>query len=340
MKDIKQHLTALIILFLLTAMAIPVEVWAQLTDTSGAEEGLRGAPRTYKYDARTSALGDATVADPTYLSGYNMNPAILSFVRDANVVQVNSYHAWNNNLMQQVITLPAIRQDVHSVSAQFGVIHNGINSLNYLGGSEVPEPEIDGIHLDLAYAYSYENVLSLGVMNNISYMQNNQSDLWSYSMNLGVLYAPSESVSYGMVFRGLGRSPVYEITEQDDGTIGPGEAGQTVVRDQNLRESLELGATLRLPVDSDYTDFSMSLANEKRFGQSGLWYKIGVELNVHSAVYFRGGLLFQPNDDIYTPRLGLGIDGDFVKIDYSVSFQDQLFERFHQLGLTIHFDRL
>ncbi|MEX0648888.1 MAG: hypothetical protein WEA56_11090 [Balneolaceae bacterium] len=337
MKKLLQY-SSFIILFMLTAVALPGEVWAQLTDTTGVSEGLRGAPRAYNYDARTTALGDATVADPTYLTGFNMNPATLSFVRDADVVQLNSYHAWNNNLMEQSITLPAIRYRNHRMAAQFGVIHNGINSLNYRGESQVPEPNLNGAHMDLAYAISYENVLSFGILNSFRYAQNsnNNDGRWSYFASLGVLYAPSESVSYGVAFRGLGHSPVYQLAEA--GQLG--NSGETILADQNLRESLELGATLKFPVDTDHNYLALSLANEKRFGEDGIWYKIGFEFYVVPALALRSGLLFQPDRDLYTPRFGLGLDVDILKIDYSVSYKDQIFEHFHQLGLTIYFDRL
>lgn len=340
MKLLNKQRTAFATLFLLIAMAIPGEVWAQLTDQSGAENGLRGAPRAYKYDARTSALGDATVADPTLLSGYNMNPATLSFVQNPNVVQINSHHSWNNNLMQQTISLPAVQFDNHHLAAQVGVTHQGANALNYLGDNNLPEPVMDGAHLDIAYAFSYENVLSLGMVNSFSLIQNNRTDSWSYFTTIGLLYAPSQSVSYGIAFRGLGTGPVYEIAGADAGNEEPEGEGETLLDFQDLRERLELGATLRFPVNTDNTYLALSLANEKRFGQDGIWYKAGLELEVIPSVALRSGILFQPERDLYTPRFGIGIDAKFVKIDYSISYKDQLFEHFHQLGLTIHFDRL
>lgn len=338
-----KYRTVFAMLFLFIAMAIPGEVWAQLTDLSGAESGLRGAPRAYKYDTRTSALGDATVADPTSLTAYNMNPAALSFAQNPNVVQINSHHSWNNNLMQQTISLPAVQLDNHHFAAQVGVTHQGVDALNYMSGNNMPEPVMDGAHLDIAYAFSYENVLSLGVVNSVSLIQNSRTDSWSYFATIGLLYAPTQSVSYGIAFRGLGTGPVYEIinagTENGEGEEPAGDR-ETLLDYQDLRERLELGATLRFPVDTDNTYLALSLANEKRFGQDGIWYKAGLELEVIPSVALRSGILFQPEDDIYTPRFGIGIDAKFVKIDYSISYKDQLFEHFHQLGLTIHFDRL
>lgn len=322
-------------------ISAPAELWGQLTDTTGVAEGLRGAPRAYNYDARTTALGDATVADATYLSSYNMNPAALSFVSNLNIIQINSYQAWRNNQMQQTLSLPAFSYGSHRLAPQVGVAHRGVNSLNYLGSSEIIEPEMDMVHIDLVYAYSFQNVLSIGMMNSWAYTQNENRDFWTYFATLGVLYAPSESVSYGISFRGLGHSPTYRIITED----GDEEAGDEGLRDteltyQNLRESLELGATLKFPAYRDDPYMSLSLANEKRFGEDGIWYKVGFEFKPLPTLALRSGILFQPALDIYTPRFGAGFDGDFLKLDYSVSYKDQLFERFHQLGLTIYFDRL
>src|SRR5690625_6536889 len=71
------------------------------------------------------------------------------------------------------------------------------------------------------------------------------------------MYAPSRTISYVLTLKGLGRSITYEVLE----------GGRTILGSQALRQSLELGTTLHFPVDSDERYMSLSISNEKRFGE-------------------------------------------------------------------------
>lgn len=325
MKTALQYFTALFLSGLLLTLAVPQELWAQITDSAGVSEGIRGAPRAFKYDTRTTAMGDATVADPTDLTSININPANLSFVRNEEVLHLDMHQNWNNNLMFQNITFPAFRYGDHTVAGQFAFHHTGMNATNFLGSSPLPEPNLSMIQVEMGYAYSLINSLSFGILNSISFAQNDIARFWTFSPSLGMLYAPSESVSYGIAFRGLGRSITYQLIGENLTALGS----------QDLRESLELGASLQFPVDTDETYLSLSLANEKRFGEDGVWYKAGLEVNVVPSVALRSGLLFHPEENIYAPRFGVGFYADIVRIDYSISHSRNLYERFHQLGLTL-----
>jgi hypothetical protein len=300
---------------------------AQITDTTGTKSGERGAPRAYKLDARTIAMGDATIADPTRLTSVNINPANLAFVRDYNSFHLSTFQNWNNNLSLTNFTLPVYRGKRHFFAAQVAYHQPGWQSLNLLGNNPQPEPDVHMYQADLTYAISFENVFSIGVMQSVSFAQNDYAQFWTSFTNIGVLYAPTESLSYGIAFRGLGRSLVYEFIED----------GRTTLGSQDLRESLELGATLQYPVDSDYTYMSFSMANEKRFGQDGIWYKAGMELRAWQLISFRSGILFQLAQNLYAPRFGLGLQTDLVTIDYAFSHRATLYERYHQVGIIVHF---
>lgn len=326
MKTLVRSSVILIVVTLMLS-AVPDELWAQITDSSGVAEGIRGAPRSLKYDARTIALGDATVADPTDLTAININPATLSFVRNSQAVHINIFQNWRNNLMLENLTIPAFHFDNHSVTAQFTLHHGGSNVTNFLGSNPLPEPNLTMLQIDMAYAYSIENTLSFGILGSASYAETEVARFWTFSPSLGMIYAPSQSISYGIAFRGLGRSVVYQF-------VGD---GITALGSQNLRESLELGATLQFPVDTDRTYLSLSLSNEKRFGENGIWYKAGLELKLLPPLAIRSGLLFQPEDAIYAPRFGVGISGRMVRFDFSISPSSRLYERFHQFGLILQF---
>ncbi len=308
---------------------IPGLCWAQLTDTTNS--GQRGALKIYKFNARTTALADATVGEPADLSVININPAGLSFVEDYKTVQANISQNWNNNMMLENFTLPAFKFDNHAFAAQFAIHHDqGPESFNILGNNPMPQPKVTMYQADVVYSLTVQDVLSLGILNSFSFAQNSIAQYWTYYPVLGMMYAPSQSITYGITFRGLGRSVVYNVVNN---------SRLTTLGSQDLRETLELGAALQFPVDTDKTYLSISLANEKRFGEEGIWYKAGLELRSFSYLILRTGLIFQPETDVYAPRFGIGIASDLLALDYALSYSKELYERYHQLGITLHLDQ-
>lgn len=303
--------------------------FTQITDTTGTSSGLRGSPRVYKYSTRTAALADANIADTFDPSLININPASLSFVNNLKQVQINIFQNWNNNLMYENLTVPGFRYRNHTVTGQLSFFHEGANSTNYLGRNPKPQPDLNSYQVDIAYAYSFENVLSLGVMTNVSFTNNDFAQIWTSHVSIGLIYAPSRSISYGIAFRGLGNSPIYRLITTSE------NIRRTALWSQNLREVLELGATLQFPVDTENSYLSFSLANEKRFGEEGIWYKAGLEITKISFLALRSGILFHPENNVYAPRFGLGIKNKFFVLDYAVSYQDKLYERYHQVAITI-----
>ncbi|HET6528793.1 MAG TPA: hypothetical protein VFG39_08605, partial [Balneolaceae bacterium] len=114
--------------------------------------------------------------------------------------------------------------------------------------------------------------------------------------------------------------------------------GRTAFLSQNLREILEIGATMRFPVDTREPYMAISLANEKRFGIDGIWYKGGIDARIWPFLSLRFGLMIQSETEVVAPRFGFGLISDVVELDYALSFNDDLYERFHQLTLTLHLD--
>lgn len=318
----------------MAVFGLPLIAAAQLTDTTGVSEGLRGAPTIYKYDARTVAMGDATIADHTYISSININPANLSFLKSPLMVNFNSSQNWNNNLKVETLTVPVFMSRNHHIAGQVSYHHRGPEQTNFLNPSPQPNPELELFQADFAYAWSYEDVLSLGIMGNFTFAEYRDLNIMSFFPAVGVLYAPSDWISYAMAMRGLGlgESLIYEIDEQ----------GETRMDHQDMRESLEIGATLHLPVDQDRTVVSISLANEKRFGESGLHYKGGVEVKPIPYLALRTGVILHQSvrngqDETFTPRFGIGIGKNRFMLDYGISYRNQPNERFHQLGVAIRF---
>lgn len=331
MRRVTLHST----IYLILGFFLHATTYAQLTDTTDSDR--RGAPRVYKYSARTGALADATVADPSYLSVINVNPANLAFVEDLTTIQMNISQNLNNNMMLENFTLPAIRLGNHSFAAQFSIHHDrGFEAFNLLGNNPQPQPKMTIYQADVVYAFSIDDALSFGVLNNVSYAKNVIAQYLTFYPTFGILYAPSESLSYGIAFRGLGRSVTYFIPNPNQGPCLQRDNCLTTFGSQKLRKSLELGASLKLPTESEYIDFSIYLANEKQFEQDGLWYKAGVEVTSIANLALRSGILYQSAENILAPRFGLGITTNVIELDYTVSNSKDLFERYHQLAITIH----
>lgn len=326
MKKSITHIIAVGLLGIFMCLIIPHGIHAQLANNSVSDD--EGTPRIYKYSARTAALGGATVADAGNLSVININPAGLSFVPNLLVGQINLSQNWNNNLMLENFTLPAFRTNAHSFAAQFSIQHDrGLESLNLLGENTTLTPKIMMYQMDIAYSLAIGEDFSIGVLNNISYANNPTSQTWTYYPIFGVFYSATESISYGLTFRGLGSTASYIINTPS----------RTTLNTQNLQETLELGTTLNFPTHTERNYFSLSLASEKRFSEDHIWYKAGLELTVIPHLALRSSLIFIPEKNLYAPRFGVGILADFLELDYTISHHRGLFERYHQLGVTLNF---
>lgn len=286
-----------------------------------------GAPRSLIFDTRSLSLGSATVSDVFGRASIGINPALSGLYETGVFIQANSYHNWDINLLQTDVTLPTLSAEGNHFTARFGFLNTGYNSLNYLGSPTLPVPDIEIFHAGLAYAYSFTDAFSLGILQSISFANNEQAQFWTYFADIGLAYAPYEAVSYGIVFRGIGHEPTYEIIE----------TGQTTLGSRLLRQSLELGATLRFPTEQRRPYLAVSFANEKRFGEQGLWYKGGVEIMPSSIFAIRSGILFHLDQSVFIPRFGLGFMSGAVRLDYMIAPKDFSGEHFHQIGLTLQF---
>lgn len=302
-------------------------VHAQLTDTTSVDLGLRGAPRIQKTDARSVALAGSTVADIYQNSSMNANPALIAFVKGINSVEFHNYKNWNTSLVQQTVTLPALRVDNHTIALQSTFMYDGGNMGNLAGSRSLPKPDLQVFEAGLAYAYRFENNISVGILNTTSFARSSLSKVWTNYTDIGMVYAPEYNITYGLALRGLGTSVMYEFDT----------AGNTILKSQNVRQVLELGATLKIPVESDAPFMALSFSNEKQFGNKGIWYKGGLEIFPVPMLALRTGMLFEPDEKIFAPRYGLGLNLGFLKADYSISPKQLQAERFHQISLTIHF---
>lgn len=317
--------------FLLIFILVPSDGYAQLRDNDGVLQGLKGAPRLFMPDTRTAAMGDATIADYTDITSVNINPAALSFVRNPLSVHVHTSQTWNNNVFGGQATVPLVLGRAHRAVGQFGYHHPAPDFMesisDHLGTTLHPEPQMDLFRFELAYSWSIEERVSLGIMNRVTHASDMEQSHWAYHPTLGIVYAPTQSISYGAVFRGPGRSLVYEI--DDD--------GETNIISEYLLNSLEVGATLLYPVDTDHTYLAVSISNEKRFGEDGIHYKGGLEVYLTPIFALRMGVIFQSFQEQYTPRFGFGLGRNDFRFDYALSHKNYFNEHFHQIGMSFRF---
>lgn len=330
MKKELRYCTALILITFFFHLVYPAELKGQNEMPVNGPEIFQSKINSSLPGVRSTALGDATIADYRELLSVTINPATLSFIKNLRRLEFSTSQDWNTNLMLQNFTVPIFAHTRHRIALQSGILHKGIDSTNPAGSGGASAPNLLLYRFDMIYAYSFYQALSIGLLNSVSLAHNSESNQTTNVISLGLLYAPSQSISYGLAFRGLGRNIGYKVSEE----------GKTELTTYNANESLELGATLNFPVDTDRTYFSLSIGNEKRFKESGIWYKIGLELNIKSQLQLRSGLIMQPESDIYAPRLGIGLNLKKYSVGYSFSPDKKLNDRFHQLGIIIHLDKI
>jgi hypothetical protein len=128
---------------------------------------------------------------------------------------------------------------------------------------------------------------------------------------VGILYYPSESFSYGAVLHGVGHGITYT----------PDPAG-TMLGLYNLPGSVDLGLTMRYPTIFRPMSFTMSLSDEKVFGEFGILYRGGLEVIFQKFLVTRIGYLFDSGARVGQVTFGLGLRTKWGNCDYAIAPQD------------------
>ena len=293
------------------------------------DDSRKGVLSDQMLDTRSLSMAGSTIAD-FYGGGpsIGINAALSGLIHNPTFIQFNSNHNWDSNVMQHHLTLPTLANGPHHFTAQFGLFQQGIENLPFTNPPTLPVPDVTIYRAELAYAIAFSDYFSIGTLQSISYVTTREeAQYWNYFADIGLVYAPDGSISYGLIFRGLGHQTAYEIIE----------TGQTTLGSRLAQQSIEIGATLRYPVEENKTYLSISFSNEKRFGETGMWYKTGIEIFSASVISLRGGVMVNFDQSLFIPRTGLGIDAGMFKIDYMIAPKNLIGEQFHQIGLTIQF---
>lgn len=285
-----------------------------------------GVLHSKMFDARTLSMSNSTIADVSVMPDIGINAALLGLVNQPSVIKFNSNHNWENNLMQHSLRLPNLNYGPHHITTRFGFLHQGFDNLPFTSSSTLSTPDVLRYQGEIAYAITFSEYFSIGTLQSISFTSttNGRAKYRSYVADIGLVYSPTGPVSYGMVFRGLGHETNFEVIENE----------QTRLEGRLATQVLEVGATIRYPIE-DRTYLSISFANEKRFGQDGLWYKGGLEITPFSFIEIRAGGRVNFNRSHFIPRVGLGVNTGMLQINYMIAPKKIFGEQFHQIGLTI-----
>lgn len=289
-------------------------------------------------DSRSSALANATVADIYGRASSGINPAHTALYRHKRVIQLDQSYNWRTNLVQFAVSLPVLNVANHHLALRSGYFMRAGGSLMLSESPRYPVPDIHGYHAEITYAYAFSEVFSLGTSVLLTHLDRQDEPEPAAALQIGLLYVPADNVSYAAVIRGIGNQRYYEVASADvDETGTPATLDATTLTGtESLQQSFEIGTTFRFPVEQR-TWMSLSLANEKRLDEKGIWYKAGLEIVPYHWLALRGGVHFHIGQDRYIPRAGVALQFRFLDITHALAPQQANGEHFHQIGITIRF---
>ncbi len=304
-----------------------------------------------RVDARSLSMGEALIGDPFTISVIAHNPSVLSLLDYPRSVSIGSWYDSRLNRLTHSLSMPVFLGKRHRLATLMNLQHRGDRKLSLWEKPAEMDPEFMLYDVSLVYSVLLGDHVSVGVSQTLAIAENELDQRTTGSTHIGIQYHPDPSLSYGLVFRGIGRSPTFQIDEHtetlpeiDTGTQFP-KAVQTSHEEEpstrlgttSLAQQLEIGGSFRYPVDFSPNRIVMSLASSKEFGRSGLLFKGGLELWATPWLALRGGFLVRTRTNEDGPRFGMGLKGSWVWLDYGVAYSDRRKEYQHQFTLTLPF---
>lgn len=262
--------------------------------------------------ARASAMADAYTADIYDIAVLYWNPASLSFLEKKSVM-LDHFYEWKTAVMNDVVAVPIPLKGQQSLGLGASVSH-----LGYLRNHRPYHARAIQYGFDLGYARILSTGFSGGIRVGGRYSHSENSDFFTSSWSLGITYYPSPGISYGLVLGDIG---------EDVSTLN----GGTLTKQASLRR-LQVGITMRYPLSLQRRLLTLALTNEKIFGETGLYYRLGFEVNPFEFAALRVGYFVGPLTA--AARYGLGFKTDLFQVDYAIAPSTHSF-RFQQLSLSI-----
>ncbi|MEX2396288.1 MAG: hypothetical protein WD491_04640 [Balneolales bacterium] len=284
--------------------------------------------------ARSSAL--ANTQDAYSLEGIYRNPAAFLFSPSSTSMMANTFYSHTYDIAVENVIGVINRSENNLITVGATLQHNGLSQI-YSGSQDFPL-NFTQYGLSASYAVAVLPSFSIGAGASGSYGTTGDDSNWTLASNFGVYYTPTSSLSYGISYSGLGSG----LEHLGDGLLYVSSDKPTTDKHRTdlllnkMPHRLEIGATMRFPTISREPDFSLSFANEKIFGESGMVYKAGLEIYPGNHMALRGGYIHSPFAD--GVRLGFGLFLGKLTVDYAFSQAIVGLEgNSHLLGLSLGF---
>ncbi len=268
--------------------------------------------------ARAAALPGAYVSEAYDVNSMYWNPAALVFLQKS-FVAMNHSQDQEDNVLTQNLAVPLLRRK--SALA----IGTSLRHLGYVRDSPLgPEFRFREFGLDLGFARKIGRSLGLGTTISGRLGQTETARLEAAFSSFGLVYSPSQGISYGIAYHGLGWRIRYSF-----------DSASTKLQRENLLGNLQIGVTMRFP-RSPYKPSLVTLtaSNEKNFGQDGISHRGGVELCPLRFLALRVG--YQADPSMAAGRYGAGLRFDWLQIDYAIS-PSRASDRFQWFSVSIAF---
>jgi hypothetical protein len=305
----KRHLLLSLILLVLLAHA-----------ASTQPVGQRFGPQMpfMAVDARSMALGDASVALMDGPAGFQANPGSVGASRvSVATYSLNRIHP-TVSLQHVNLSFPLSQNEGLSASAE--MLHYG--ELDFYTR---PEVKARGFEFSGAVTYAREVAgdLFAGVQARLHNATTDLEPVVGASIALGLAYAPGPHYRFGLALHGLGTD--YEI----ENPIIRGDE-----YDSRLPRVLVLGAVFDYPLRSGDDRLVASFQNDKIIGAYGILYRMGLEYQWAGMVATRIGCVVRTRE--FEPRAGLGITLGPVVTDYAYAYSRRNGKPSHLVSFTAY----
>ncbi len=270
--------------------------------------------RWFSYGARASAFAGAYATQVQDVSSMYWNPAAISFL-SGNSILWDYFQQWHGKMKSELVAVPLQLGEGNAIG--FGV--NATQLQMNDGFGFVHTSALYGF--DLATATELTSTFSVGIKGTVQYGRLENEQLWTATSAIGILYAPSPDISYGMVYSGFGGTVQYSLAN-----------GDLALSRQSSPQNLQLGLAMRFPSSKVERTITISLANDKTFGTRGIRYNGAIEWLVTQFLALRAGYVVSPT--YAGAKYGIGIHADGILLDYAIS-PSSLTDQFHEVTMSI-----
>ena len=240
-------------------------------------------------NARTAALGDASIALIDAYSGVWTNPSTLGFVKSSSL----DYTAYR-------ITAGATLQHV-------GLVITTESAGGFAARFEGLQGEGKELLAGIGYGRKITEVVSLGLNLDMLYAQSDSTPATAFVGDIGVLYSPGKYATYAVTLGGVGSD--YDVRS-------PGV--RPAVEDKRVPRVFAAGLAFDYPFSDPRRGILFSMQSEKLLTQRHILYQMGVEYKMFPFFRMRAGLKIRGTES--EPRLGLGLAFLRFSIDYGYRY--------------------